>query len=377
VNYEAMPPVITSPKEDVITNEGTITIEGTAAPTTKVTLIDNGEQVASTDTAAEGTFSADIALTDGENVITAVASKESGTTGPSAPVTVTLDRERPDLTIDSPADGWKTNDTSVTVTGTMTDDHADWVKVNGEKADLNADGSYSHRMLLNDGKNVITVVAADKAGNKETKQITVYAKFDAPKITNLEPAQDVYLNTGETVKVEMDSEPGLDATFTVHKPLTNPMTMMTRSAIDLPMVETGEGHYVGYWTVPSDWTAEGAQVQVTVKDEYGNQTDKLAKGLLYINVPNDKPEARFDAPGKTREGRDVTFDASASMDLDGSIEKYEWRFGDGQTAEGETVVHRYSKKGKYKVTLTVTDNRGATDRTTRTIRVLKRRGHKH
>ncbi|HET7616248.1 MAG TPA: carboxypeptidase regulatory-like domain-containing protein, partial [Bacillales bacterium] len=75
VNYEAVPPVITAPKDGSFTNEGTVTIEGTSAPTTKVTLFNNGEKVASTDATAEGRFSADISLTDGENIITAVASK--------------------------------------------------------------------------------------------------------------------------------------------------------------------------------------------------------------------------------------------------------------------------------------------------------------
>ncbi len=44
----------------------------------------------------------------------------------------------------------------------------------------------------------------------------------------------------------------------------------------------------------------------------------------------------------------------------GSVAKYEWDFGDKTTAIGETVSHSYASGGDYKVTLTVTDNRGGT-----------------
>lgn len=62
------------------------------------------------------------------------------------------------------------------------------------------------------------------------------------------------------------------------------------------MMEMEDGHYVGYWTAPLDWTAEAAQIRVIAKDDYGNKTEKLADGKLYINVPNKKSEAGTDLP---------------------------------------------------------------------------------
>jgi len=55
----------------------------------------------------------------------------------------------------------------------------------------------------------------------------------------------------------------------------------------------------------------------------------------------------------------VIFDASSSIDPDGSIVQYLWDFGDGQGAEGMIVTHSYSAGGSYPVTLTVMDDGGS------------------
>lgn len=59
-------------------------------------------------------------------------------------------------------------------------------------------------------------------------------------------------------------------------------------------------------------------------------------------------------------GLSATFDATASADSDGTISAWEWSFGDGTTGSGEQVNHTYSTSGNYTVTLTVTDDGGAT-----------------
>ncbi|UCF07367.1 MAG: PKD domain-containing protein [Thermoplasmata archaeon] len=58
-------------------------------------------------------------------------------------------------------------------------------------------------------------------------------------------------------------------------------------------------------------------------------------------------------------GDDAKFDGSASYDLDGCIVSYEWDFGDGNTASGVSPTHIYDAPGRYTVTLTVTDDDGA------------------
>ncbi|WP_371373104.1 family 16 glycosylhydrolase [Thalassotalea aquiviva] len=56
-----------------------------------------------------------------------------------------------------------------------------------------------------------------------------------------------------------------------------------------------------------------------------------------------------------------SFNATASSDSDGNIVSYAWDFGDGNTATGESVNHTFSSANTYTVSLTVTDNQGATD----------------
>jgi bacillopeptidase F len=281
VNYEVTAPVITSPADGSFTNEENVTVSGTAAPTTTVEIYNNGEEVASVATTDEGTFSADIMLEDGANTLTAKAVTEQGSTDESAPVTITLDQTKPAVSITSPVDGMKTNRESVTVTGTVEETNLDWVKVNGQEAQVDENGNYSHRMLLNEGENVIEVVATDKAGNNESKTVKVYAKFEAPVIENLMPDTDKELKSGESVKIEFDSEPGLDAVFVIHMPLTNAGDVA--NATELPMRETSEGHYEGYYTATSNVKAPGAVVEVIASDDYGNETHERAAGKLYIN----------------------------------------------------------------------------------------------
>ena len=58
-------------------------------------------------------------------------------------------------------------------------------------------------------------------------------------------------------------------------------------------------------------------------------------------------------------GLTVTFDASGSTP--GTIERYEWDFGDGTGAEVVSPVHAYATAGTYDVILTVTEAMGGVD----------------
>lgn len=279
VDYEVSSPVITSPAEDFLTNEAELTVEGTASPTTQISLRNNGEEVASDEIGSDGEFALPITLTEGINELYAVSVLNGTEMDESNIVTVTLDTIAPELTIDSPADGDKINRETVTVEGTVTDENLDYVEVNGQTASIE-NGQYSKRILLDNGTNDIEVVAVDLAGNETSESVSVEAKYDAPVIENLTPAEDKNLSAGESVKIEFESEPGLRTTFMIHMPLTN----TTANATELPMMEMEDGYYVGYYTATSNVVADGAVIEVKAVDSFGNESRKKADGKLFINV---------------------------------------------------------------------------------------------
>jgi len=91
--------------------------------------------------------------------------------------------------------------------------------------------------------------------------------------------------------------------------------------------------------------------------------DAAAAVAKAANVqPNQPPVAAATAaPTSGTAPLDVTFDGSGSSDPDGTLVAYQWSFGDGSSASGASVAHTYTAQGTYTATLTVTDDRGATD----------------
>jgi PKD repeat protein len=63
------------------------------------------------------------------------------------------------------------------------------------------------------------------------------------------------------------------------------------------------------------------------------------------------------------------FDASGSTDPDGTVASYAWTFGDTGTSTLQAPDHTFGAAGQYSVTLTVTDDDGATDTETRQVNV--------
>ncbi len=87
---------------------------------------------------------------------------------------------------------------------------------------------------------------------------------------------------------------------------------------------------------------------------------------------NVAPTAAFNAP--TCVLLDCTFSGSPSTDGDGTVESYAWNFGDPgsgaqNTAATADASHTFSAAGTYTVTLTVTDNGGASDDVTQQVTV--------
>lgn len=85
--------------------------------------------------------------------------------------------------------------------------------------------------------------------------------------------------------------------------------------------------------------------------------------------PNEPPEADLDCEVSDDDPNLVECDGSFSDDPDGEVTAWSWSFGDGGTASGEEVTHRYAAPGTYTITITVTDDRGASASAKDSIRV--------
>jgi PKD repeat protein len=87
----------------------------------------------------------------------------------------------------------------------------------------------------------------------------------------------------------------------------------------------------------------------------------------YQEVPAPVNEAPVANGAVSCDQLECTFDASASTDPEGGALTYDWDFGDGSThATTATATHTYASAGDRPVTLTVTDNKGATSSITKT-----------
>jgi PKD repeat protein len=124
------------------------------------------------------------------------------------------------------------------------------------------------------------------------------------------------------------------------------------------------------WNFGDGSSASGTLVNHTYNAP-GNYTAKLtvtdndgltASASLAITVLNQAPVAAASAD-KTSGTAPlvVAFSGSGSSDPDGSITSYGWSFGDGGTATTANPSHTYSTAGNFTATLTVADNKGATD----------------
>ena len=83
----------------------------------------------------------------------------------------------------------------------------------------------------------------------------------------------------------------------------------------------------------------------------------ITKPVTVAAAPNVAPVARITS---NCSGLACSFFGTTSTDSDGTIAGYAWNFGDGRPPPG-TPPHPYEAAGTYNVTLTVTDDDGATE----------------
>ena len=97
--------------------------------------------------------------------------------------------------------------------------------------------------------------------------------------------------------------------------------------------------------------------------------DSKYPGNIYTN-PTDPSARNFENPETSVVEANFVFVTSSDPDnltviftntSTGNIDSYTWNFGDGRKSTAENPVHTYRSAGSYVVTLTVTDDDGATN----------------
>ena len=112
-------------------------------------------------------------------------------------------------------------------------------------------------------------------------------------------------------------------------------------------------------------SADTITITLTATDDDGATASTSQSVTIIANVV---PTASFTS--STPSGTaplTITLDASGSTDSDGTIASYRWTTSDGQAATESTTSFTFSSAGEYVITLSVTDDTGATSSTTTTV----------
>jgi len=154
-----------------------------------------------------------------------------------------------------------------------------------------------------------------------------------------------------------------NSTMTGYAPLE---VSFTEECIDF------DGSIVSYSWDLGDGATSNLQNPIHTYNDSGRYTARLTVtdddgatdiDSIVVNVDessNQAPTANASASPTTGEvPLTVTFSGSGS-DPDGTIAGYSWNFGGGATSTAQNPNHIYNNSGNYNVTLTVTDDDGAT-----------------
>lgn len=200
---EKVPPVITitSPTDEAFLTNNKPTIQfsitdddsGVDPDTIKI-KIDSGSEIASgiTKNASGKGFNCSYvptsALGDGSHTVYIDAKDHDGNAAVQKSVQFTVDTVAPTLNVTSPTEGLKTNEDTVTVSGTTNDATSSPVKVtvNGDAVTVQENGSFSKVVTLTEGENTITVIATDSAGKQTTVVRHVTKDTGAPVFQSIE-----------------------------------------------------------------------------------------------------------------------------------------------------------------------------------------------
>jgi PKD repeat protein len=128
------------------------------------------------------------------------------------------------------------------------------------------------------------------------------------------------------------------------------------------VVDPNSGTYIYSMVMPATLVGHTFANRAKVEGTNESKSNFVVVSVItppVVTPPNVAPTVT--CPAMSINDLAVGFTASGS-DSDGTITNYHWVFGDGDTADtaGNTVSHTYAAGGSYPVSVTVTDDDGAT-----------------
>ncbi len=250
---------ITDPVAGAVVATPQITVSGEADDPRLASVSVNG---VAADVSA-GVFTATgVALAEGETFLVATAVDTLGNSADSPSVVVTLDTLPPEITLDAAALPALTDQTSLTVGGTVSDPHLDRVSVNGVVATV-VDGRFvAENVPLAEGDNDLVAQAVDTLGHSaSTPPATVTRDTLPPVVAVTTPAAGAELTSRTVTVTGTVDEPHLESVTVAGIVAVVDAGTFTVEGVELP---EGESEIVARAVDVLGHAAGSAPVAVTV-----------------------------------------------------------------------------------------------------------------
>ncbi|MFX1250121.1 MAG: Ig-like domain-containing protein, partial [Promethearchaeota archaeon] len=333
---------ITSPVNDTLTNQGSVTIDWTGSDADSGidyydVYLDEAFYGTTTSLSMVVTLSA-----DGYHNITVVAYDNAGNSNQDT-IWVQRDTTDPTITITSPADGSITNQGSITVdwTGSDADSGIDYYEVFRNGTSQGTTTSLSMVVTLStDGNYNITVVAYDNAGNSNHDTIWVLRDTVDPTVSITSPVNDTLTNQG-SVTIDWtgsDADSGID----YYDVYLDEAFYGTTTSLSMVVTLSADGYH---------------NITVVAYDNAGNSN----QDTIWVQRDTTDPTITITSPadGSITNQGSITVDWTGS-DADSGIDYYEvFRNGTSQgTTTSLSMVVTLSTDGNYNITVVAYDNAG-------------------
>jgi len=233
------------------------------------------------------------------------------------------------------------------------------------------DGSGNWKMKIKGFK--ITTLPFDFRADLIKFEATSVVTPDVAVLNIIRTSASAYLGDIITINVTVKNEGGTAETFNVTA-YYNETQIGKQTALNL--APDTNANLTFYWNttgvLPGIYTIQA--VADTVPGEMDTADNTYIDDIVEIkeHPVARAPVALFSfSPSHPAPNTTVLFNATDSLDPDGSILIYSWDFGDGNTTSTSSslVTHNYQEHGDFNVTLTIIDNDNYNDSTSQIITI--------